>query len=236
MILMSDHGAVPELLPNLRDLGSMPVADGAVAPGRLLRSALPFADDRVPEQIVWPPRAVIDLRSSGELGGPHPLAASGAVVHHLPLLAALRPDGPVVTDLTTLYGVVLENAPHLLVDVVTTVASADGAALVHCAAGKDRTGVAVALVLRLLGAHRDDIVSDYLATVPHLEAIDARLTSLPNGHLRSHLPKAFFEVPEEAIVRVLDTWDTHDGGVHGWFAAAGGTSDDVESLRSRLVG
>lgn len=233
---MSDDGAVPELLPNLRDLGSMPVADGAVAPGRLLRSALPFADDHVPDHITWPPGTVIDLRSAGELKGEHPLAARGAVVHHVPLLAALRPDGPMAADLATLYGVVLQSAPQLLVDVVTTVATADRGALVHCAAGKDRTGVAVALVLRLLGAHRDDVVSDYLATTPHLEAIDARLTSLPGGHLRSRLPKAYFKVPEEAIVGVLDTWDAHDGGVHGWFEAAGGTTQDVERLRARLIG
>jgi protein tyrosine/serine phosphatase len=43
-------------------------------------------------------------------------------------------------------------------------AGADGAVLVHCAAGKDRTGVICALTQHLAGVHQDDIVADYLAT------------------------------------------------------------------------
>lgn len=40
----------------------------------------------------------------------------------------------------------------------------EGASLVHCFAGKDRTGVAAALLLHVLGAHRDDIMGEYLLT------------------------------------------------------------------------
>ena len=36
--------------------------------------------------------------------------------------------------------------------------------LVHCAAGKDRTGIAIALVLRLLGVGHDEVLADYLLT------------------------------------------------------------------------
>jgi protein-tyrosine phosphatase len=62
------------------------------------------------------------------------------------------------------------EAPHLprLVDLFAryfdTLASADGAVIVHCAAGKDRTGLAVALTHHIAGVHRDDIVADYLLT------------------------------------------------------------------------
>jgi protein-tyrosine phosphatase len=63
-----------------------------------------------------------------------------------------------------------EEAPHLprLVDLYTryfeALAEADGAVVVHCAAGKDRTGLVVALTHELAGVHRDDIVADYLLT------------------------------------------------------------------------
>ncbi len=63
-----------------------------------------------------------------------------------------------------------EEAPHLprLVDLYTryfeTLAATDGAVVVHCAAGKDRTGLIVALTHELAGVHRDDIVADYLLT------------------------------------------------------------------------
>ena len=43
-------------------------------------------------------------------------------------------------------------------------ATRDGASLVHCLAGKDRTGLAVALVHQLLGVHHDDMMADYLLT------------------------------------------------------------------------
>lgn len=62
------------------------------------------------------------------------------------------------------------EAPHLprLLDLFTryfdVMANSDGAVVVHCAAGKDRTGLAVALTHWLAGVHMDDIVSDYLMT------------------------------------------------------------------------
>ena len=62
------------------------------------------------------------------------------------------------------------EAPLLprLVDLFTryfdTVAESEGAVVVHCAAGKDRTGLVVALTHWLAGVHMDDIVADYLLT------------------------------------------------------------------------
>lgn len=45
-----------------------------------------------------------------------------------------------------------------------TLAEADGAVVVHCAAGKDRTGFICALTHHIAGVHRDDTLTDYLAT------------------------------------------------------------------------
>ena len=62
------------------------------------------------------------------------------------------------------------RAPHLprLVELYTryfdVLANGEGALVVHCAAGKDRTGLIVALTHLLAGVHRDDIVADYLLT------------------------------------------------------------------------
>lgn len=62
------------------------------------------------------------------------------------------------------------EAPHLprLVDLFAryfdAVADSEGAVIVHCAAGKDRTGLAVALTHKLAGVHDDDIIADYMLT------------------------------------------------------------------------
>ena len=54
-----------------------------------------------------------------------------------------------------------------------------GAVVVHCAAGKDRTGVVVALALSAAGVSREAIVADYVATGDRLEAVLARLLASP---------------------------------------------------------
>src|SRR5690606_12336918 len=110
----------------------------------------------------------------------------------------------------------LRTTAEHLVDVVDAVASASGPTLVHCAAGKDRTGVSIAMVLALLGAKREDIVDDYLVTARHEEQIEARFRRL-FGPRRAALPSQYLATPVEAITAVLDTWDEHPGGAFGWF-------------------
>ena len=71
----------------------------------------------------------------------------------------------------------LRRRPDSVVGSVRAIARADGAALVHCAAGKDRTGVVVALALDAAGVDRAAIAADYLASAERIEAILARLVS-----------------------------------------------------------
>ena len=131
-----------------------------------------------------------------------------------------------------LYSVVLEDAAHMLVDLVREVADADGPVLVHCAAGKDRTGVGVALVLRLLGVSHDDVIADYLLSEHAHEAVDARLARDPANPV---VPVSFYLVSSEALEGVLDVWDEHPGDVEGWFLDAGGDAETVQRLRDRML-
>ena len=227
---------VRERVPNLRDVGGVLTADGnTVLHGRVLRSAVPSHLDEAPSEIMWPPAVVIDLRSPGEFEQIHPLAGTGARIVNLPLLSALGPDVAPVLDLAGLYLLLLEHASTHLVELVREVGLAPGATLIHCAAGKDRTGVSVALVLRLLGVSRDDIVADYLKTLEAEQSIRTRLRTAPGHRHRATLPPEFMAVPVEAIEGVLDVWDTHDGGVHGWFRTSGGSDAIVEQLRRTLL-
>ena len=227
---------MPVHVPNLRDVGGVVTADGRVLrDGVLLRSALPAADDLVPSDFAWPPAVVIDLRSPLELAEGHPLDSLGARVVNLPLLESLRPganhdvyDG----TLAGLYRLVAAAAPHLLVDLVHEVAGADGPVLVHCAAGKDRTGIAVALVLRLLGVDRDVVLADYILTEQASEAIDRRLNR--DEHM-SGIPSSFYLVEPEALAAVMDVWDDHADGVVGWFVDAGGDVASLERLSERFL-
>jgi protein tyrosine/serine phosphatase len=75
-----------------------------------------------------------------------------------------------------------------------TLAEADGAIVVHCAAGKDRTGLICALTHHVLGVHDDDLVADYLLT--NDEARLARKMGFLGGWLRDTVGKA---VDEQAL-------------------------------------
>lgn len=227
---------MPELLPNLRDVGGMPATGGAVVRHHMvLRSAMPQHDDLVPDGFTWPPRLVIDLRSPDESEFVHPLVEVSDRVINLPLLSALRPGAQPAQDLAGLYRVMLDYADQGLLDLVREVSKADGPTLIHCAAGKDRTGVSIALLLRLVGVERNAVVADYLATSDAFEAVAARLSRGPGNEHRETLPRQFFEVRLDAIESVLDFWDEQDGGTEGWLAAIGAESGLVDRLRSTLL-
>lgn len=237
-VLTPTIGRVTVTLPNFRDVGGVVGHDGAtVRTGLLLRSGVPEPTDTVPVGTPWPPALVVDLRSSMEHGGQHPLAALGSRVVTLSLLQSLAPGWHEDTPtLTHLYGKVLDTAGRLLVELVEEVAataSAGGASLVHCAAGKDRTGISVALLLRLLGVPRADVAADYMLTEHATAAIDARLRAPGSDH--PPIPSAFLLVPREAIEHVLDRWEQHPGGVDGWFASVGGDEATVERLRAAFL-
>jgi protein-tyrosine phosphatase len=226
---------VPEYTPNLRDVGGLPGRDGrTVAPHRVLRSAVPRAKDVAPDRITWPPSLVIDLRSATESESIHPLARAGVRVVNLPLLSALRPGAP-ARDLHGLYLLLLDHASMYLVELVREVGLAQGPTLIHCAAGKDRTGVSVALLLRLVGVSREDVLADYLLTSHAEQDIIARLRKSSGHRHRQGLPASFFDVSAEAIHGVLDVWDGHERGVEGWFHDIGGTQAHIDQLRRTLL-
>lgn len=200
---------------------------------------------------------VIDLRTNVEvtLEGPGPLTAEAAVrIEH----RSLYPDSGGHTDLDAdtvkpwgpadenesadepptvrAYMSYLSRRPDSVVGAVRTIARADGAVLVHCAAGKDRTGVVVALALDAAGVDRDRIVGDYLATGQRIEAIMARLVSSSTyrAELEGHDPQQHAPVIG-TMERVLSLVDQRFGGPAAWLSAHGLSDLDLERLRGRLA-
>ena len=169
---------------NFRDLGGYPTRDG-----RQLRWRVLFRSDALhhltPADVARLRGEiglgdVVDLRSSGEIAidGRGRLAAEDVRIHHLPLFDG---EGTVSADLgarITLcdrYFLMTEHAKRPIARVIQTLAEAEGPAVYHCAAGKDRTGVISAVLLGLLGVADELIVADYAATRKNLDAIVARL-------------------------------------------------------------
>lgn len=218
-------------LANFRDVGTgLPV--GTVALGVLFRSDAPFVGDAPPTADAWPPAAIVDLRDPIESKGAHPLAEL-ALVHNVPLLPSLdRPkDGVLGKRLPALYEVMLgEHAAAGLVRAVRIVAESRST-LIHCAAGKDRTGVTVAFLLRLVGIDRDPVIADYLRTNDSRQDLARRL----EAQLGLALSAEMIDAPIEAITVALDGWDAHPGGTEGWYLERGGDKGTLVALRERLL-
>jgi protein-tyrosine phosphatase len=245
---------------NARDLGGLPTIDGgSTVHGRLLRSEnlqelTPGDVSRLVEELGV--TTVVDLRSTNEvtIEGPAPLDALSGVRHaHHPVLkefldvsdtlkAALLtesveadreryPDDPMCGH----YLGYLENRPEEVVGALRTIATAPGAAIVHCAAGKDRTGVVVALALTIAGVEPEAIVDDYMATDDRLEAIVERLSrsrmyagDITSRPVKAHAPRA------ETMKAFLEQLTVRYGGIDAWLTANGFGEAEVAALRAKL--
>jgi protein-tyrosine phosphatase len=112
-----------------------------------------------------------------------------------------------------------------------------GAAVVHCAAGKDRTGVVTALSLAVAGVPHEEIVADYAMTADVIDALVAKLAASPTyaedmerRDVASHTPRA------ETMDRVLTLLDDRFGGAAGWLHEHGFGDEEQAALRARLRG
>ncbi|WP_308201528.1 tyrosine-protein phosphatase [Sphaerisporangium perillae] len=146
-----------------------------------------------------------------------------------------RQDRAEVRVLGFYYAYLLDR-PDSVLAALRVLAYGEGAAVVHCAAGKDRTGVVCALALSVAGVTREAIVADYAATGERMEAILARLRSsdtyrddLDSRPADSHLPRPAY------MDHFLQMLEERDQGPLGWLTANGWTDEDAAALRSRLL-
>lgn len=222
---------------NLRDVRGLRTDDGRIVRrGVLYRSELPRSPHAHGADVaIWPPTTVIDLRSAQEHAGRHPLARV-ATVHEVPLGASLAPalaaEQTPDRDLTWAYRHLVRDAAGEIARIVELVAAAPAPVLVHCTAGKDRTGIVVAVLLRAVGVRGVDIVADYLRTEANLPRLWAALHAAGVPAPRN---RALRGVQREALETVLDEVEGTSGGVPGWLAAHGVAGANVARLSDRLL-
>lgn len=186
-----------------------------------------------PGPITREPRVRIEHRSLYPRSGGNTDLDAGTVNLWPPTGPSRWPDEPRVVQAYLSYMAV---RPDSIVGSIRTIADAAGAVLVHCAAGKDRTGVVVALALDAAGVDRGLIAGDYLATNERIEAIMARLVSSPTyrAELEGHDPQAHAPIPG-TIERMFELIDESFEGSAAWLSANGLTEAELDRLRRRLV-
>lgn len=121
-------------------------------------------------------------------------------------------------------------------------AEREGASLVHCFAGKDRTGIAATLLLHILGVSERDQMTEFLRTntAPTLAVLRAQSVPGIEARLGRKLDeaaaRALLEVHEDYLLRFRETVAAMDGSLDGWLEARIGVDEVLrDALRSRLV-
>lgn len=118
--------------------------------------------------------------------------------------------------------------------------STPGATLVHCSAGKDRTGLVVCLLLLAAGVSRADVVADYAATDLRVDLVVERLARRPSLREAWRLGE---RQASEALMRTRATTielfvtglEARHGTIGAWWLDAGATEDQLAIWRRRLV-
>lgn len=225
----------------MRDLGGLPVAGGgSIRPGALIRAdsldrldpdgLLAFAEHQV--------SLILDLRGRGEAEQrPHPFADDPRY-RLVPLIDPRRErtrDRSAERTLGMIYSSSLDRNARCIVDGVAAIADAPpGGVVVHCAVGKDRTGMIVALVLSALGVPEKEIADDYELSADCLrEEFDGIIASL-DGEERSRVAERMSS-RRETILEMLAHARDHYSGAEGYLLAQGLGSDRLGRLKDRMV-
>lgn len=269
MTLGTDRRVPLEGTYNFRDTGGIPLTSGgSIRPGILFRSdALSgLTPSGLEEFAATPVGVVVDLRTPQEreispnripttrsmqsvdlsiLAGSMAQMASSLLGNDgSPSEAAIARLDEELPALADLYTAILQSGASAFAEVARYIArstdDSETAVLVHCTAGKDRTGVATALMLEAAGAERDAIVADYASSQQYLagEWADSMLRMISSAGLpiTPKLRALITETSPDAIDRALTWVDEGFGGVTGYLASGGLTDAELAGLRTRLAG
>ena len=132
----------------------------------------------------------------------------------------------------------LDGHPTGIAAIVAAIADAEpGGVLIHCHAGKDRTGLVVALLLSLVGVTDEDVADDYALTRSSLEGLIVDwLSEMSDDPAEHERLRALAEPRREAMLDTLAHLRRRYGSAEGYLLAAGVQPEQLARLRERLVG
>ncbi len=233
---------------NFRDIGGYTTDDGRrVRWGRYYRAGRQDRMTRADlERLLGlGVRTQIDLRRSDEIQEQSrgPLSELGATYHNVPVI----PDGG-TDQLSRIVGDTrisgrrylgyLEFGPEPWLRLFEILAEVERhPVLVHCTAGKDRTGVTTAFLLSVLGVPRALIEADYVLSnrdVPRQADFMEQVVGLPEGMSREALIEVA-SVPENAMGEFLHGLDERWGGPIDYLRSIGVSEDALNAVRAAFL-
>jgi len=234
---------------NVRDLGGHPTEDGRTTRfGAVVRadSVRALSDAGWDALLAYGVSRIVDLRLRSELALDPPRELDVEVVH-VPLLQIddeewaeidaifdAQPDAAGSTR--AVYLEFLERRRPQFAQAFAAVADApEGTVVVHCQGGKDRTGLVVALLLRVVGVDVEAIVADYALSGPNLSERTSAWVAETDDELERERRRRIGSAPAEAMVAVLKELERRYGSVREYLDAAGVDPAAIDKVRARLL-
>ncbi|AGL20469.1 tyrosine-protein phosphatase [Actinoplanes sp. N902-109] len=186
-------------------------------------------------------RTVIDLRRTREIERHGRVPDAAGLTYHNPVIEHVdwetvpEPTGlPRARWLADRYLNFAEDGHAGLAAALGLIADPQAApVVVHCMAGKDRTGVVCALTLSLLGVSDADIAEDYALTEASMVSLSAYLQSTSPDMVQDKYH--MFECPQDAMLMFLDDLRARHGSVEAYVRDIGITAEQVTALRDHLL-
>jgi protein-tyrosine phosphatase len=234
---------------NVRDLGGHPTADGQETQfGRIVRAdnIRRLSDEGWKALVDYGVSTIVDLRTNDELAADAPTELPVEVLH-VPFMAdspeifeeadvASAKAEDVAQATREVYLIFLEGFRPNVANVIREIAEApEGAVLVHCAGGKDRTGLTVALLLRIAGVGLEDIAADYAVSEERLRPRHEQWFAEAANEVELERLRRITATPAAAMVGVLEELERRYGSVEGFLRAGGAPEDIGERVRARLL-
>ncbi len=246
--MAADGRVLPwEALLNARDLGGLPAAQGTVTRGAIVRSDSLYRLNAAGRAslVAHGVRTVVDMRTAEEVSAkPYRFdAQSGVRVAHIAqqtgeMWQAVRrsTSSALGVDRVAFDTTMLELARSRFAMIAESIADAPaGGVLIHCEAGKDRTGLMTMLLLDLVGTPDDAIAADYALTAVGLAPLFADLIA------KAETPERRARLEEEARTRPEVMRAIHAvlrrryGGAEAYLLGGGASSAALERIRARML-
>ena len=233
-------------LHNFRDAGGLrikstePRERRVLKTGVLYRSAAPMRESEKADRFVRELgiELVIDLRDDGERAVTTPAwVGSGARVATIPIFDN-QLQNIQFANLADLYAIMLANHARALALAFTILADFAGRqTLVHCTAGKDRTGVLIALVQEVVGVPRADVLAHFALSQQVLgdEFLRDLFRSIDPANLPGVAAHRAISSPPELLDGLLRSIDEDHGGAEAFLQENGVSPDSIDRLRLHLV-
>jgi protein tyrosine/serine phosphatase len=235
-------------LTNVRDLGGQPLpGGGTTAFGVALRAdnVRNLTDSGLRALVESGVRRIVDLRWPEELEE-DPAVDLPVEVVHISLFGLRRPESrharfaAIAADvdedaafIRRLYGEYLEEFPAAFAAAIDAVAGAPGPVVFHCTAGKDRTGLVAALILRLAGVPIEAVAADYALTDAGEMMRRGLVDGMPEDEVRAR--RFLFSAPHDGMAGLLHDIDERYGSAAGYLRRAGLDPAAAARLIARLA-